>query len=114
MLTLRTYLLASVVIGIATSAVGPTSRVFSTRLFYDGSHVSLPVAGKDVSVVGRGDARGGHRLFGTQNPVRMLQEDDAVPHAERPPGNHGQRRRDPGQDCGIPARLSGRRRGAAG
>jgi hypothetical protein len=62
--------LAWLATGAAASAVGEADNFYA--LFYDGSRACLPAQAKDVW--GSSEAMlGGRRLFGTKNPVRLLQ-----------------------------------------
>ena len=73
---LRLPPLALLMAGIAASASADTGSFYA--LFYDGSHVSVPVVNKDVWSSDEATV-GGRRLFGTETPVRMLQ--DMAPRA---------------------------------
>ncbi|MGA2253767.1 MAG: NPCBM/NEW2 domain-containing protein [Thermoguttaceae bacterium] len=64
-------------IGIATFATRSDAGSFYA-LFYDGSHVSVPAFNPDVWWSDE-TTIGGRRLFGIENPVRMLQ--DTAPSA---------------------------------
>ncbi len=75
---IRILLLALLVIGIAAPATGAENTGSFYALFYDGSHLSVPAFHEDVWWSDKATL-GGHRLFGTENPVRILQ--DMAPRA---------------------------------
>jgi hypothetical protein len=70
---LRVVVLAWLAIGIATSATRAADAGRFYALFFDGTHVSAPGSPKDIWWSDQATL-GGRRLFGTQNPVRMLQD----------------------------------------
>ncbi len=63
---------ASLLIGVSASATGAENSGGFYALFYDGSHVSVPTFSQDVWWSDKA-VLAGRPLFGTQNPVRMLQ-----------------------------------------
>ncbi len=70
---LQIQILAPLLIGIAASATRAENTGSFYALFFDGSHVSVPAFPEDVWWSDE-TVLAGRRLFGTQNPVRMLQD----------------------------------------
>ncbi|MGA2030666.1 MAG: NPCBM/NEW2 domain-containing protein, partial [Thermoguttaceae bacterium] len=73
MSALQVRMLASLAIGIAASAARAEDAGRFYALFFDGSHASAAVFRKDVWWSDQA-MLGNRRLFGTQNPARMLQD----------------------------------------
>ena len=65
-------LFASLVIGIAATAAAPDDQIASTRFSSTARHVTAPGRPHEVWVSDEATLAG-RRLFGTSNPVRMLQ-----------------------------------------